>query len=375
MAPPQNSPAATLVALLARAEPPPAEMDEAAAGAVVRCALLHGVAPLLWLAAGGRDAFPPRARAHLRRIYVANLGCAERLLAEQQRLAGEFASRSLPLWTLKGPQLGIELYGDLAARQSADLDLLIRPEDLPASDRLLAELGYARAARGPIEDFREAQELLYLRIDKLEPSPARPQPSFTFAVDLHQRLVPYAPRDPLAERVRASGWTPELLLLALAANAVTHRLSRLKYLLDVAAELRAAAPALDWNALVQAAAELDIAPGIFYVLEFAARLAGVELPESFLRRLRPAENERRRAGRILGATPAELAERGPAFDGPSGARVILLCARPGAPRWRILWRLLFPAAWYLRQEQNLEPGAWLLPYYLRRLLGKSLRAA
>lgn len=65
----------------------------------------------------------------------AELVCLVKLLADQ----------NIGTVALKGPILALELYGDLGARQSKDLDLVIRPEDIFKADKILQEQGYKRA--------------------------------------------------------------------------------------------------------------------------------------------------------------------------------------------------------------------------------------
>jgi hypothetical protein len=189
-------------------------------------------------------------------------------------------------------------------------------------------------------------------------------------VDLHQRLLPYAARDPLAERIRAGGATPENLVLYLCVNEVTHRFSKLKYLLDLDAHLRKAAATLRWEEVVPLAQELEVAPGVFYALGLALRLTGARVPEGVLSALRPPEREVVRVRRMLGGTLEEFAERCLARDGPAGARLALFCTRGGEARRRLLWRLLVPPEAYLRQELFADPGESLFSLQTRRLVRK-----
>lgn len=345
-------------------ELPPREADW---DEIVRLALAHGVAPFLYVRLKDRE-LPDPVRIQLRSLYVSNSFRNEKLLREQDRIVSSFSEESIPVWPLKGPHLGEELYGDPAVRQVADIDLLVRPIDLAACDRVLENLGYARQARGDISRLRDAGELIYLR------SAPDPAGAITFAVDLQQRLVPYGRRDPLADRIRASGLTPENLLLSLCVNQVAHRFARLKYLLDVVACLKKFTDALDWKNFVAAALELDFAPGVYLSLAWAQSDGAAAVPESVLAALRPGPWTRRYLSRSLGADAVEALSRGPSLDGPAGAFAILACTRAGIPRLGMLWHLLFPPAAYLRQEFSAPSDALALPLYMRRLAGKFLAA-
>ena len=62
------------------------------------------------------------------------------MLAE---IADCFASAGVPAMALKGPALAISAYGDLAMRVFADLDFMVRVEDLPRAAAALGRAGYS----------------------------------------------------------------------------------------------------------------------------------------------------------------------------------------------------------------------------------------
>ncbi len=337
--------------------------SEAEWKSILLLAVAHGVAPLLHIQCKERE-LPNSIRAKLRALYVANSFRNEKLLAEQQRLFAAFSEKSISVWPLKGPHLAEKLYGDFATRQFADLDLLIQPGDLSACDAVLQSLGYFRQTHAAITTLRDAGELIYLRS---APDTAE---SFTFAVDLQQRVLPYGRRDPLAGRIRAHGMTPENLLLLLCVNQVAHRFARLKHLVDVAAWLRALPENFNWDDFTAAARELDFTPGIYLSLLWARDAAAAPVPASVISSLRPGANTLRSLARSLGADPVETLARCAALDGPAGAWAILACTRSGLPRARQFARLLFPPPATLRQEFFATPGRPIFYLYLARLVRK-----
>jgi Uncharacterised nucleotidyltransferase len=82
------------------------------------------------------------------------------LWAELQRILRRCAEVGVDALPYKGPVLGWEAYGDLGARPSVDLDLLVRPHDLDAATHTLRELGYLPAFR-----FSRARERWFRRVD------------------------------------------------------------------------------------------------------------------------------------------------------------------------------------------------------------------
>lgn len=85
---------------------------------------------------------PAYIAACLRAGNAANALAHHRLARELLAVHEALASAQLGMLALKGPALAVQAFGDLAARQSGDLDILIRQGDLPQISRVLAERGY-----------------------------------------------------------------------------------------------------------------------------------------------------------------------------------------------------------------------------------------
>lgn len=107
---------------------------------------LHGVTPLLFLTyqAGGRlQALPEPVQAHLQRACVNTLSRAQWMLPHFHSLAHELTTAGIGFLILKGFPLITQLYGDLGARPSYDIDFWLRdPGDAPQAVEILQELGY-----------------------------------------------------------------------------------------------------------------------------------------------------------------------------------------------------------------------------------------
>jgi len=338
----------------------PLPTDESAWEQLLQLALEHDIAPLLWLNLQARE-LPTAARARLWAVYAANQRRNQSLQAEHEKILAALTAGGVRAWPLKGPEMSQALYGDAAARQVADLDVLIHPDSLDAADRVLAKFGYRRAAPGRLERFRESQELLYVR---------HAVEGTAFHLDLHQRLLPYVKRDPLAKRVFAEGLTPENLLVYLCANHVSHRFARLKHLLDIERLLAKSGPTLQWDKVTQAACELEFAPGIYHSLLLVSRLAPALIPAQPLRELRPREWERWLLRRSAGEEPVEALAQVRRLEGPYGSFAVVAGTRGILGRLRQAWRLLFPPTGYVRQQYAPAPHQSTLPFYLGRLLKK-----
>lgn len=328
--------------------------------ALIRLAIEQGVAPLLAVRTRHLR-LPVPVRERLESIYTSNSIRNLRLAAEESRISAAFTAACLRHWPLKGPGLSERLYADIGVRQIADLDLLVEPSSLARADALLADLGYARQTSGKIESLARAQELVYIR---------NSAPS-AFYLDVHQRLLPYIRRDPLAARVFAAGMTKENLLLYLCANQITHRFARLRYLCDVVACLEREGVSMDWDTFLGAARRMPWGPGIGLALDWAVRFAPAGVPLHVLRALRPNPLGHLLLRRALGAGAADAASRSRLLDGPGGASVSLGAAYLGRPAaCGIAWRMMFPSHAYLREQTGAPEGEPLVSAYATRLIQK-----
>ena len=113
--------------------------------AVCHVAQCEGLAPLLYQITRVKDLaadLPPAVDAELRRAY---LGTARRnaiLFNELERLLPALAAAEVPVLLLKGAALAQVIYGNIALRPMADLDLLVREKDVPTALRVFLTLGY-----------------------------------------------------------------------------------------------------------------------------------------------------------------------------------------------------------------------------------------
>src|SRR6266542_3108756 len=108
---------------------------------------LHEVLPLLATTMRRLDRqvdvpapWTTRAQRRLYATMVRNAILADDLL----RVLAAFRQAGVAAIPVKGIVLAETLYGGLALRSLGDLDVLVRPDDLPAARRSLAALGFAQ---------------------------------------------------------------------------------------------------------------------------------------------------------------------------------------------------------------------------------------
>jgi hypothetical protein len=242
----------------------------------------HGTLPLLYQAlAVLEDAVPAEETRRLKQSYQTNLHKALLLSREQIRIVGSLTERGIEVMPYKGLALAEVLYGDIALRQSGDIDLLIRPQDLPRVRDAVRELGYR-----PQLDFSEAEERAYLKsgYECAFDGEAGPnllelqwaiQPRF-YAVDFDMDgLFKRAVTIPVAGHPMKTP-SPADLLLVLSVHAAKHVWGRLVWLCDIAQLMRR--PELDWEWIGAQARRLGVERIVRVTMLLANRLLGVEIP-------------------------------------------------------------------------------------------------
>ena len=123
----------------------------------------HGAQPLLYQALVDvendvEDAIPAEQNSALEQRYQTNLHKALFASRELIRIVDHLSAISIEVMPYKGLALAEMIYGDIALRQSGDIDLLIRPQDLPRIRDAVGELGYT-----PHLALSEAEERAYLK--------------------------------------------------------------------------------------------------------------------------------------------------------------------------------------------------------------------
>ncbi|MGC1451270.1 MAG: nucleotidyltransferase family protein [Candidatus Sulfotelmatobacter sp.] len=336
----------------------------------------HGTQPLLYQAlAGVEDAVPPEDISSLRQSYQTNLHKALFLGRELIRIVERLSALGVEVLPYKGLALAELIYGDIALRQSGDIDLLIRLQDFSRIRGAVRELGYT-----PHFTLPPVEERAYLQsgYESAFDGSAGPnllevqwaiQPRF-YAIDfdmdgLFQRAVSVSVAGHPMKTLSS-----EDLLLVLSAHAAKHVWGRLVWLCDIARIMGLST--LDWSWIGAQAKSLGIVRIVRATMLAAHRLLGAAIPPAAHASL-PEDS----------ATPA-LAEEiqshivcETAFNIESVAyfKLMMRLRERRADRRRFLQRLVFtpgPGEW-----QAVHFPAFLFPLYrlvrLSRLAARLLR--
>jgi hypothetical protein len=219
----------------------------------------HRVTPILYRQLS-RIAPEIVAQPALRQI-VSRFHCIAKqnlLLAKELLLLLElFQENDIPVILLKGPLLAVSVFGDLCGRQFGDLDLLLRPANLPKARRLLQSRGYrpeiAMEAATEAAYIRSEHAFQYLRDED------------NLVVELHWRLEDHYLKFPFdMERLWSSAsseqlfgnpvasLSSEILFLYLCMHGAKHYWERLEWIACLPAVIRTYVD-LNWLLVIEMA--------------------------------------------------------------------------------------------------------------------------
>ncbi len=253
--------------------------------ALDRLASRHGVAPLLVRALPEQDAIRFQQTERERTKWCL------RLTAELLRLLDLLGRHAIPALPLKGPALAFALYGDVALRESCDLDVLVPSEDLVRAKRAMLAAGYSTDLPAVA-----AQEAAYLR--------ARYELHFTspdggVPIEIHQAYLAssyclpfdYEALWPRLERQMLCGrevpaLRPGDLLLMLCAHGAKHSWTDLSAICDIARLLVISGDRMPWPAVLDQARALGASRILSLGLMLAADLLEAPVPADVLTQAR-----------------------------------------------------------------------------------------
>jgi len=250
--------------------------------ATLRLADQHGIISLLYQnLAPLHDVIPPAVLASLRQSYERNIHKSLFLVRELIRILDCLRGLGIDVIPYKGVVLSEVYYGDMALRQSGDMDLFVRPQDVPRIKSAVRVLGYTPRVLIPEDAERDYIDSGYectfdsaAGINLLELQWAL-QPRF-YAVDfsmdgLFERAVTVLVADRYVKTP-----SPEDLVLILSVHAAKHVWGRLIWLCDIAQIIKR--QNLDWNWIQSQSQELGIKRILHITLLLMHRFLATPMP-------------------------------------------------------------------------------------------------
>lgn len=261
----------------------------------------HGIAPLLHHHLGQVPSctVPDIARTTLADKSRSCLAWNLLLRHELVRLLGLFNQAGIPVIPLKGLYLADLLYEDPDLRPTSDLDLLVRTQDVQASQQVLEQAGCTRLADS---DQGADYHVSYVTTDGR---------AGRVLIELHGALgeshvagldikAVWHSASPITWEDRTI-WTMALpdLFLYTCLHAVKDGLASIRSLLDITLLLERYGQDLPWQELAQRVKRTRIETPVSLSLILSRELLGASVPSEFLSAIRPSRNLSRLLGQAL----------------------------------------------------------------------------
>ncbi|GAG16806.1 unnamed protein product, partial [marine sediment metagenome] len=213
---------------------------------------------------------------------------------ELNKILNVFEAKGISVVILRGLNLAEVVYGNIALRVTADIDLLVQKKDLFHVAKTLVELEFTSPQSGLITKDYSA-ELCFAK------QGAREEKGLGgVVIDVHQEItssirlkriiksdtegVIKRARPVKIKDVNMLVMTPEDLLLHLTLR---HCFQRLIRLCDIAEVIKLKKDELDWQSLLQRAKENRLGIIMYYTLYYARQLLEAPVPEHVLKELAP----------------------------------------------------------------------------------------
>jgi hypothetical protein len=269
---------------------------------VIALAYAHGLLPLLNHHLSSVDLVPAHVRSQLKRESLANSQNVLHLVGKQLLIHKLFKEHNIPLAIFKGPLLAQMAYGEISLRQAGDIDLLINRGNFAQARLLLESLGYEMTPRlTPAQlasHLNNHCEIQFMRDEW-----------FT-VVDLHWDLAPRSfvfgvKADEVMSRLQSVSlagtmvetFGPEDLVLYQAMHGAKHLWRRLEWVSCLAESLRAT-PSINWDTLVERAANAHATRILALGLQLVEQFSDVPIPGHVLTSIDPANTMHRMAAQI-----------------------------------------------------------------------------
>ena len=271
---------------------------------VIALAYAHGLLPLLHkhVASAASDLVPTHVLSQLKRESVANSQNILHLVGKQLRVYKLFKEHNIPVAIFKGPLLAHMAYGEMSLRQAGDIDLLIARRDFAQARTLLESLGYEMTPKLTTAQLASHLsnhcEIQFMRDDWLT------------VVDLHWDLAPRSfvfgvKADEVMSRLQSVSlagtivetFGAEDLLLYQAMHGAKHLWRRLEWISCLAESLRAT-PKVNWNMLIERAAQAHATRILALGLRLIEQFSDVPVPTDVLTSVDPENTMQRMATQI-----------------------------------------------------------------------------
>lgn len=256
----------------------------------------HRLSPLVFkhtAEAGLLAVMPAAVREALKAEYCATLVANRALQIELSTILDALQARHVEAIPLKGVSLATRYYPELALRPTSDIDLLVRPSQVPASIQALETLGYVPHRGSETLAGKHALRFLEHQLSKpngrlveLHTTLSR-APSYASGLDVSEVWSRSAVCQVDGRSVRCLAYEDELRYLCLHF-AVQHDSTRWFWLVDIAQMVDALPPTWNWTAFVDDTIALGLASPVAATIHDAVEKLGLGVPGGELARMQAA---------------------------------------------------------------------------------------
>lgn len=246
----------------------------------------HYMLPILYRRLQSVSHYVPEDKMiHFRDAFNNNAFHNLQLTSELFKILELFDEHNILAIPLKGPQLAIQIYGDLALREFSDLDILVPASQVIDAKRMLQNLGYRLSFemnRAQEHDFLKASHHFNLT-----------SPDSGVTVELHWRLSPrirlsILDSDSLFDRAKKIDFlgkdvltiSAEDMVLYLCEHGTGHCWDNLGLINDIARLIHVGK--INWDEVLQRAIEGDRLRSVSCGIILANRLLGASVPEKVM---------------------------------------------------------------------------------------------
>ena len=277
-------------------DPATAERIRQAAGApldwawLIETSLTHGLMPLLYenLRTHCFDLVPAEKLDQLKDLFQKNAARTRLLAGELSRILDAFDAQGIEAMPYKGPAIAVQIYGRLALRQFADLDILVRRRDVWRCQQILIARGYEPHFKITERQLPAFLKLGYVQMftgdrgqSVVELHWAIASRFFMFQLDT-DRFWERLQRSELLDRKILTPLTEDLLLL-LCVHGAKDVWERLEWICAVAELL--AHHEIDWATVEKRAKELRVQRIVWLGLFLAHDLFRAPLTDHIMREI------------------------------------------------------------------------------------------
>lgn len=250
--------------------------------ALLNLAEQHGLIPVVYeRIADLGGPIPPEAMKQLKCAFELNARQTLWLTKLLFTLNHLFKEQGIVALPYKGPVLAALVYDNVTAREYSDIDILIRPADVPRAKAALQSAGFR-----PALQLRPREEKAYLATGYEYTFHGPKDPNL---IEIQWRVLPrfYAIDFDVAGFIRRSRSIPiegqvietlsnEDLLLVLCAHAAKHAWSKLSWIREIADLERSTK--LDWDRVAKQGSELGIRRIVAATFAIANTMLGTKPP-------------------------------------------------------------------------------------------------